>query len=88
MMVYIASDHELPLIEWNEDAPAFHVRELHEKEKAVRAQFTLPHIYYVGAHEGCGCGFQVGEYPDNEGDGDMKNESFWFREKQPLIVWT
>ncbi|MBL8719433.1 MAG: hypothetical protein JNL79_25825 [Myxococcales bacterium] len=27
----------------------------------VRARFTLPHVAYVGSHEGCGCGFNSGD---------------------------
>lgn len=58
MAVYIASENPLPLIEWSEKSPAFHVTELKgDPDERVRAQFSKPHVVYAGSHEGCGCGF-------------------------------
>jgi hypothetical protein len=37
--------------------PAFNVAELSEPEAAVRVQFSKPFVYALGAHTGCGCGF-------------------------------
>ena len=37
--------------------------QLSEGEAVVKKQFSLPFVYYVGSHEGCGCGFQAGQYP-------------------------
>jgi hypothetical protein len=62
-MVYVASGRALPLIEWQENNPGFWVRELREAEEAVRKQFTKPSVYYLGSHEGCGCGFAYGIWP-------------------------
>jgi hypothetical protein len=70
-MLYVASNAELPLLPWNESDPGFHVTELSEQEKSVKPKFKNRHVYYAGAYEGCGCGFQAGEYPgyeDNEID--------------------
>ena len=64
MMVYIASAQPLDLVAWDEAQPAFYVSELHESELRVREQFTFPHVYHAGSHEGCGCGFQYGQYPE------------------------
>jgi hypothetical protein len=64
MMVYIASSQPLDLVPWDEGHPAFYVSDLHESEFRVREQFSLPHVYYAGSHEGCGCGFQYGQYPE------------------------
>ena len=61
MMIYIASDRPLPLIDWQDEFPAFHVRELREEEMAVRTHFKKPYVYYAGSHEGCGCGFAYGQ---------------------------
>jgi hypothetical protein len=36
----------------------------------VRPQFTRPHVYYAGSHEGCGCGFQYGEYELDDPDAE------------------
>ena len=60
LAVYIAADQPLAEIAWDERCPAFHVRRIQGSESAVRQHFTKPHIYYAGAHEGCGCGFSYG----------------------------
>ncbi len=67
MMLYMAADQPVPEIPWNESEPAFHVR-VESPGSPVRNQFALPHLFYVGSHEGCGCGFQLGEYPGYEDD--------------------
>ena len=72
LMVYIASTHPLPLIPWNEHAPAFHVAELLEIYQSVCSQFTHPLVYYVGSHEGCGCGFDYAEW--SVGDDEQADE--------------
>jgi hypothetical protein len=56
--VYIASDKPLPLIPFDVGKPAFNVSEIGERSATVKQQFTKPHVYYVGSHTGCGCGFQ------------------------------
>lgn len=66
MMVYIAATEPLELVAWNDAQPAFYVAELHESEASVRQQFNAPHVLYAGSHEGCGCGFQYGEFPQFE----------------------
>lgn len=75
-MLYIASDTELELVPWNENAPGFHVIELGKDEEGVRSQFKNENVYYAGAYEGCGCGFQAGEYPGYEDEEiDLKLKS-------------
>lgn len=71
MMVYVASDYPLPLIPWDPSRPGFHVTKLPDRAAPVRRQFSKPHIYYVGSHEGCGCGFQYGEYEGFEDEADL-----------------
>jgi hypothetical protein len=66
MMVYIGASQPLEQIPWNEATPAFYVGELHESEVTVRAQFDATYVYYAGSHEGRGCGFQYGQYPEFE----------------------
>jgi hypothetical protein len=68
LMVYLASDHVLPTSPWDAARPRFHVAELAESHQPVRRRFSKPHVYYVGSHEGCGCGFQYGEYEGEEED--------------------
>jgi hypothetical protein len=56
LAVYIASSNLLPPVAWDKDAPAFYLESVPAGE-AVHRQFSLPHVYYAGSHEGCGCGF-------------------------------
>jgi hypothetical protein len=60
MAVFIAAAEPLPFVAWNEAAPAFHLQAISDEEDAVRARFTKPHIYFLGAHTGCSCGFNYG----------------------------
>ena len=57
LAVYIASNHELPLVPWNENAPSFYVSELSDYDTEVRKQFTVPDVRHAGSDAGCGCGF-------------------------------
>jgi len=57
LAVYLASDKPLPLISWSREKPSFYVEKLTSAEESVKTQFEIPHIYYLGSHEGCGCGF-------------------------------
>ncbi len=68
MMIYIAADQPLELIKRDEANPDLQVTELIESDEIIRKQFQLPYVYYVGAYEGCGCGFQAGEYPQDDDD--------------------
>jgi hypothetical protein len=65
-MVYVGSDVALPLIEWRDHHPTMHVRPLESSEEAVRQHFKKAHVYYVGSHYGCGCGFLLGACEDGE----------------------
>ena len=64
MVVYIASDYPLPTSAWDQTRPRFYVEEVSDREASVRRHFSKPCVYYAGSHEGCGCGFQYGEYED------------------------
>jgi len=69
MVIYIGSD--VPLGTWPFDSanPGFHVTELLSQDAAVKRHFSKPHVYYAGAYEGCGCGFQYGrEDPEFQND--------------------
>ena len=68
MMVYVASDYPLPTSAWDESSPGFHVANLSDHDEPVRQRFSKPCVYYVGSHEGCGCGFQYGQYEGFEED--------------------
>ena len=70
MTFYVASDVSLPLLDWRDDNPAFHVTPVPDREVSVVGQFTKPHVYYVGSHEQCGCGFEYDE--DDYGEPDQR----------------
>ena len=62
MAVYLAASTELPLVPWDAEHPAFHIARLTADDEAVRGQFSKPHVVYAGSHEGCGCGFDYGQW--------------------------
>lgn len=65
LALYIASEAELPLIDWDKNAPAFYVRTISSHDAIVHSQFQRPHVRYLGSTEGCGCGFILnGAEPD------------------------
>jgi hypothetical protein len=65
MVVYISSRSPLPLIPWQQDAPAFNVTELTAHEEPVRRLLSLPLVRQAGSHTSCGCGFNEGrEHPE------------------------
>ena len=59
--LFLASDSELPLIEWNVDRPAFNVSGLLPSEESVRKHLKRSHVFALGSHTHCGCGFQRNE---------------------------
>jgi hypothetical protein len=61
LSVFIASDSELPLVEWNVERPGFNVSVLIPGEESVRKWLQRPYVYTLGAHTHCGCGFQRNE---------------------------
>lgn len=72
LFVYIASDQPLPEIPWDTNAPGFHVKNSEAETEPIRGRLPFPHQAYAGSHEGCGCGFQFGEYPDFEKPEDVQ----------------
>ena len=73
LMLYLASDQPLPLVEDAESKSAFSLTNLHDAEVRVRGQFSESNVYAAGAHEGCGCGFQLGQYPGQSDSERMQN---------------
>ena len=65
MMIYIGAQQPLTLRPWAETAPGFHVAELSLAIDEVRTRLETSHLYYAGSYEGCGCGFQCGEYSED-----------------------
>ena len=71
IVAFIASRSPLPLIPFQEDAPAFNVTELTEHERPVLLHLTLPEVRHAGSHTSCGCGFNEGrQYPDADRAGE------------------
>ena len=75
MVVYIGTQMVVRTWKWDKNDPRFHVVELEKRERKVRKQFKLGNVYYVGSHEGCGCGFQCGEYPEYDEERETKRMS-------------
>lgn len=71
VMVYIAAPAPLRAVPFLEEHPGFHLTEVPPGHEAIRARFTYPNVGFAGAHEGCGCGFQLGKYPDYESAEDL-----------------
>jgi hypothetical protein len=64
VLVYIASDSPLPTIPWDAGSlQHLYVAELTDADNPVPQHFTKPYVYYIGAHDGCGCGFSYGQNP-------------------------
>lgn len=66
MISFIGSDTELPMIDWNENKPGFFVQQLEEQDLPIKDKFTRKNVYYLGSHSKCGCGFQYGQYFEQE----------------------
>ena len=77
-MMYLGSDIKRPTNTWNEADPQFYVEEKNlqyssEKQdeiEQVKSNFSKENIYYVGSHEGCGCGF--------------RQEWFWMQDEEDV----
>jgi hypothetical protein len=57
--LFIAADRTLPALDWNEDAPAVHLRKPEESPAVVREWLSKAFIYEIGSHDGCGCPFSL-----------------------------
>ncbi|MDD5057805.1 MAG: hypothetical protein PHQ60_08025 [Sideroxydans sp.] len=74
MMIYLSAAKPLSKIEWNEAEPRFYISTLAPNEERVSCQFKTQNVVYAGSYEGCGCGFQYGEYPaENYEPDELKN---------------
>lgn len=58
LLLYLGADRELPITEEsNADQPGFRVSVVVDVIPGIRQLLNSPYVYYVGSHEGCGCGF-------------------------------
>ena len=58
LAVYIANDHELPEIDWDESNPKFYVEIIDGRGEKIDKHLKLPNVAYAGSNQGCGCGFR------------------------------
>ena len=69
MVLYAAADVQLRLIAAGDTPastpPPLSVRPIEHAEVVVRERFTRTHVYFLGAHTGCSCGFGYDE-PGND----------------------
>src|SRR2546430_472858 len=86
MTVYLASSVPLPAVPWDEQRPSFHVVGLPPSQQAVRGHFRQPYAYYAGSHEGCGCGFQYGEYEAADPDAEELAELERHKQSRALLA--
>ena len=64
--LYVATDQKLTLIPWNDENPSIFITDLKERNHhGVEIQFSLMNVFYIGSHEGCGCGFICNEKNSN-----------------------
>ncbi len=65
MVLYAAADVALRTIA--DDGPRpLTVRPINGAEESVRPRFSKRHIYFLGSHSGCSCGFSYGYSPDTD----------------------
>ena len=57
LAVYIASDHELPEIPWDDSDPQFYIEIIDQHAAKIDRHLTPPYVAYAGSNQGCGCGF-------------------------------
>jgi len=57
-VLYLASDHPVPAIPWDEADRKLHTRDLDEHDRPVVRHFEKPFVKYMGSDQGCGCGFR------------------------------
>ena len=65
MALYIAADQPIPEALWVESDPHLGVMRV-AAESPVHERFSNTHVYDVVSHEGCACGFQLGQFPEFE----------------------
>lgn len=65
-MYLVGSDVPLPTIEWKKRRQAFWASELASYERQALRQFSKKHVYFVGSHTGCCCGFVLGAPPADD----------------------
>jgi len=62
--VYVGAKSKLPTFEFSKESPGFYIWELSDEKSiaAVKKILGYEHLYEVGSHMGCACGFSYGEW--------------------------
>lgn len=76
LAVYLGSDKKLPEIGWDEANPGLHIKLESLQLELVKGYLRQPFIYYVGSHEGCGCGFCLEGYSKDDEDWDLRVKNY------------
>ena len=71
LALYLAASQELPVINWDDANPAFHVIRLPQNAEGVRKQFSSEYVYYAASQQGCSCAFNYEHEYDSIGE--LKN---------------
>ncbi len=66
LLLWVASEQPIPLVslvdpQTPDPENGYHRIDDVATDAPVRARFSLPHLRYVGSHEGCGCGYNSSE---------------------------
>jgi hypothetical protein len=69
MVLYAAADSPLPELPEHMPPAPLSARPIQGGEEPVRTHFTKRHIYFLGSHTGCSCGFQYGVGGDDDAQG-------------------
>lgn len=64
MVYFLGASIDMPLIPFDEGAPAFNVHKPDTEEMAAQRRLDTPHIRYIGSHTSCGCGFRCEAFGD------------------------
>lgn len=64
MVLFLGTDADLEPTEFSPENPAFYVGPLSEHEASVCRHLGGDHVYFLGSHTLCGCGFGYGQDPE------------------------
>jgi hypothetical protein len=65
MVYYLGTSSDVPLIPFDERAPALNVTEVEPaEEQAVRGHLASPYAHYIGSSTSCGCNFRCDAFGD------------------------
>ncbi len=69
MVLYVASGEPLEEVPAHVPPMPLSARRIEPDEERVRQHFTKPHVYFLGSHTGCSCGFDYGHGSDEDAQG-------------------